>query len=45
MNLRKIIRVLGLFEIDSNDDLMPIVGTSADYYYELDSNDDITPKI
>jgi len=35
----------GLFEIDINGDLQPIVEANTDEYFELDVNDDIMPKI
>jgi len=35
---------VGLFEMDSQGDLMPVEGTTIDYYFELDSNFDIMPK-
>ena len=39
-----VVVAFGIFELDSNGDLMPIVGTELDTYYELDGNDDIQPK-
>jgi hypothetical protein len=35
---------LGLMEIDSNGDLMPISGSEEDKFLNLDSNLDIQPK-
>ena len=33
----------GLFQLDVNDDLMPLAGSGTDTYFELDVNDDIMP--
>jgi len=35
---------VGLFEIDTNEDLQPVTGTVNDTMLDLDSNDDIEPK-
>ncbi len=34
----------GLFELDGNDDLQPVAGTTTDNLFDLDINDDIQPK-
>lgn len=36
--------ITSLFELDTDDGLMPIATTESDQYFELDSNDDLMPK-
>lgn len=35
---------VGLFEVDEEGGLMPIVGGAQDNYFELDGSDDVQPK-
>ena len=36
---------MALFEQDSEDDLMPIVGAGVDTYWERDEEDDLMPRV
>ena len=35
---------VGLFELDSNGDLMPITGIEVDFFFELNGNAELQPK-
>lgn len=35
---------IGLFEVEEDGDIEPIVGTASDLYYALDTSDNIMPK-